>query len=66
MTRTVWEVVRLNVLFASVSSTKVLDVVVTSVVEVTTYLLLKVNRAEGVYNHNATIRRELITAEFEP
>jgi hypothetical protein len=47
MTRTVWEAVKLNVCIAWVSSTNVLDVVCTSVVEVTTYLLLKVSRVGG-------------------
>ena len=44
MTSTVWEAVKLNVWLAWVSSTKVADVVVTAVDEVTTYLLLNVNR----------------------
>jgi hypothetical protein len=41
MARTVLEAVKLNVWLAWVSSTKVADVVVTAVDEVTTYLLSK-------------------------
>src|SRR4030042_3811334 len=42
MTRTVLEAVKLNVWLASVSSTKVAEVVVSALDEVTTYLLSKV------------------------
>jgi hypothetical protein len=67
MTRTVWEAAKLNVWLAWVSSTRVEEVVVTTVDEVTTYLLLKARSVcVGTGNHNATIRRESIVAVSDP